>query len=53
MKPLVLIVCTGNSGRSHTADGLLRAAAGDFLEVASAGSEPAGYVHPMAIAVMR
>ncbi len=51
-KPLVLILCTGNSCRSHLAEGLLRAAAGDLLEVASAGSRPAGYVHPQAIAVM-
>jgi len=53
MKPLVLILCTGNSCRSHLAEGVLRAAAGDFLEVASAGSNPAGYVHPLAIQVMR
>ncbi|MCS7090966.1 MAG: arsenate reductase ArsC [Verrucomicrobiota bacterium] len=53
MKPLVLILCTGNSCRSHLAEGILRAAAGDFLEVASAGSEPAGFVHPLAIEVMR
>ena len=52
-RPLVLILCTGNSCRSHLAEGLLRAAAGDLLEVASAGSRPAGYVHPQAIAVMR
>ncbi|MEK0447262.1 MAG: hypothetical protein RLZZ399_2583 [Verrucomicrobiota bacterium] len=52
MKPLVLILCTGNSCRSHLAEGLLRAAAGDLLEVASAGSRPAGYVHPLAIEVM-
>lgn len=53
MKPLVLILCTGNSCRSHLAEGILRAAAGDFLEVASAGSNPAGYVHPLAMQVMR
>ncbi len=52
-KPLVLILCTGNSCRSHLAEGLLRAAAGDVVEVASAGSKPAGYVHPLAIQVMR
>lgn len=53
MKPLVLILCTGNSCRSHLAEGVLRAAAGDLLEVASAGSQPAGYVHPLAVEVMR
>lgn len=51
-KPLVLVLCTGNSCRSHLAEGLLRQAAGDFLEVASAGSKPAGYVHPLAIKAM-
>ena len=48
-KPAVLILCTGNSCRSHLAEGILRAAAGDLLEVHSAGSKPAGYVHPLAI----
>jgi len=52
-KPLVLILCTGNSCRSHLAEGLLRDAAGDILEVASAGSKPAGYVHPLAIKAMQ
>jgi arsenate reductase len=31
------------------AEGILRAAVGDKLRVASAGSKPAGYVHPLAI----
>jgi arsenate reductase len=53
MKPLVLILCTGNSCRSHLAEGILRAAAGDVIEVASAGSKPSGYVHPLAIEVMQ
>ena len=52
-KPLVLILCTGNSCRSHLAEGFLRQFAGDIVEVASAGSKPAGYVHPLAIQVMR
>lgn len=52
-KPTVLILCTGNSCRSHLAEGLLRAVAGDILTVASAGSKPAGYVHPLAVQVMR
>jgi arsenate reductase len=49
MKPKVLILCTGNSCRSHMAEGILRAAAGDLFEVHSAGSKPAGYVHPKAV----
>ncbi|MFO7726210.1 MAG: arsenate reductase ArsC [Oceanipulchritudo sp.] len=48
-KHTVLILCTGNSCRSHMAEGILRHAAGDLLDVHSAGSDPAGYVHPMAI----
>ncbi|MED5585652.1 MAG: arsenate reductase ArsC [Verrucomicrobiota bacterium] len=51
-KPSVLILCTGNSCRSHMAEGILRHAAGDLLEVYSAGSDPAGYVHPKAIAAL-
>jgi arsenate reductase len=53
MKPNVLILCTGNSCRSHMAEGILRAAAGDLIEVHSAGSKPAGYVHPKAIQVLK
>ena len=53
MKPTVLILCTGNSCRSHLAEGILRAAAGQLLDVQSAGSKPAGYVHPKAIEVLR
>lgn len=51
-KPRVLILCTGNSCRSHMAEGILRDAAGDLLDVHSAGSRPVGYVHPKAVAAM-
>jgi arsenate reductase len=34
------------------AEGFLKTDAADFLEVASAGSKPAGFVHPLAIQVM-
>jgi arsenate reductase len=52
MKPTILILCTGNSCRSHLAEGLLRRALNDDFIVASAGSNPAGYVHPLAIKAM-
>ncbi|MBK8479349.1 MAG: arsenate reductase ArsC [Opitutaceae bacterium] len=52
-KPTVLILCTGNSCRSHLAEGILRAVAGDLLDVQSAGSKPAGYVHPLALVAMQ
>ena len=48
-KPLILILCTGNSCRSHMAEGILREVAGDVMNVQSAGSDPAGFVHPLAI----
>jgi arsenate reductase (thioredoxin) len=50
--PTILILCTGNSCRSHLAEGILRAALPDSYRVESAGSKPAGYVHPLAIKAM-
>jgi len=50
--PTILILCTGNSCRSHLAEGILRTALGPEFQVASAGSRPAGFVHPLAIHVM-
>ena len=52
MKPSILILCTGNSCRSQMAEGLLRAAAGDIIDVYSAGVKPAGRIHPRAITAM-
>ncbi len=52
-KPTILILCTGNSCRSHLAEGILQQALGDGYDVRSAGSKPAGYVHPLAIRVMQ
>jgi arsenate reductase len=50
--PCILILCTGNSCRSHLAEGILQQALGENFRVASAGSKPAGYVHPLAIKAM-
>ncbi|MBP7950754.1 MAG: arsenate reductase ArsC [Verrucomicrobiales bacterium] len=52
LPPLILILCTGNSCRSHLAEAILREAAGDAVRVASAGSKPAGLVHPLAVRVL-
>lgn len=49
----ILILCTGNSCRSHMAEGILRAAAGDLFDVYSAGSKPKGEVHPLAIKALK
>ncbi len=51
----IAFICTGNSARSQMAEGLARHLAklkGKELEVFSAGSQPAGYVHSLAIKVM-
>jgi arsenate reductase (thioredoxin) len=50
--PLILVLCTGNSCRSHLAEGILRSLLGDAYRIASAGSVPAGYVHPLAVRAM-
>ncbi len=52
-RPAMLIVCTGNSCRSQMAEGLLKDQFGDQLRVFSAGSNPSGVIHPMAIEVMK
>jgi arsenate reductase len=51
--PTILILCTGNSCRSHLAEGILRNTLDGSFRVESAGSKPAGFVHPLAIKVMR
>lgn len=47
----VMFVCTGNGARSQIAEALLRRAAGDGVEVVSAGSHPKA-VHPNAVKVL-
>lgn len=51
-KPIVLILCTGNSCRSQMAEGFLREYAGDKYDPHSAGTEPKDEVHPLAVRVM-
>src|SRR5213593_733849 len=51
-KKRILFLCTGNAARSQMAEGLARAFHGDVLDVVSAGSRPAGWVHPLAIRAM-
>jgi arsenate reductase len=45
----ILFLCTGNAARSQMAEALARIDHGDFVEPYSAGSRPAGFVHPLAI----
>jgi arsenate reductase len=51
-KKRILFLCTGNAARSQMAEGLARAFHGDVVDVVSAGSRPAGWVHPLAIRAM-
>lgn len=48
----ILFLCTGNSVRSQMAEGLVNHFLGDRWQAVSAGTAPAGYVHPLAIRVM-
>jgi arsenate reductase len=45
----ILFLCTGNAARSQMAEALARLDHGESVEVVSAGSHPAGMVHPGAI----
>ena len=49
---LILFLCTGNSCRSQIAEGFGMLYAKPGWQVASAGSNPVGYVHPYAVKVM-
>ena len=48
----VIILCTGNSCRSQLAEALWREIWGDEWQVSSAGTEPVGSVHPLALEVL-
>jgi len=53
MTKRVLILCTGNSCRSQMAESLWNSLGGGQWRADSAGSKPAGYVHPLAIEAMK
>ncbi len=52
MMKRVLFLCTGNSCRSQMAEAMVNAHLGDHWQAYSAGTKPAGYVHPIAIQVL-
>jgi arsenate reductase len=53
MKRKVLFLCTGNSCRSQMAEAIVNARLGEEWEAVSAGTKPAGYVHPKALEALR
>lgn len=48
----VLFLCTGNSCRSQMAEAIVNARLGEEWQAVSAGTRPAGYTHPKAIAAL-
>lgn len=52
MKQKVLFLCTGNSARSQLAEAIVNARYGGEWQAYSAGTKPAGSVHPLAIQVL-
>jgi len=48
----VLFLCTGNSCRSQMAEAIINARLGETWEAVSAGTKPAGCVHPKALAAL-
>jgi arsenate reductase len=48
----VLFLCTGNSCRSQMAEAIVNARIGGEWQAVSAGTKPAGYVHPKVLAAL-
>ena len=49
----ILFLCTGNSCRSQMAEAIVNARAGDAWLAFSAGTRPAGFVHPLALRALQ
>jgi len=49
----VLVICRHNSGRSQIAEAYLKKFAGDRFDIQSAGLEPADFINPLVVEVMK
>ena len=49
----ILFICTGNSCRSLMAEAIANHIGSEKLQAKSAGSQPAGFAHPMALASLK
>ncbi len=52
MQRKVLFLCTGNSCRSQMAEAIVNYRLGEMWDAVSAGTKPAGYIHPKALAAL-
>jgi len=52
MQKKVLFLCTGNSCRSQIAEAIVNSRLGKSWQAFSAGTKPAGYVHPKALSAL-
>jgi arsenate reductase (thioredoxin) len=49
----ILFLCTGNSCRSQLAEAIVNDMFSEHWQAFSAGTQPAGFVHPLAISVLQ
>ncbi len=53
MSEKILVLCTGNSCRSVMGEALFNHLGKGMIEAVSAGSQPAGYIHPKSIETLQ
>ncbi|MHB9031595.1 MAG: arsenate reductase ArsC [Anaerolineae bacterium] len=49
----VLVICTGNAARSQLADGLINHDLGERWQAYSAGTQPSGFIQPLALRALQ